>query len=278
MSITGYTQESKHKVQNSDAKYQYYFNLGKIAMDSSEDINVAVKYFDSAMLIKPNNNNAIFNRALCYIILDSNILAIQDLTIYIKSVSNDAQAFGFRASAKLNIKDSIGSLKDYDSSIKYNPNDYDTRLERAKLFRFLKNNIDSAFSDINIAIKIDSTKPYGYYLKGLFEYFKGDYNSSLINFQKSVSIDSSDSRSFYYIGRILNDQKKYNESEKYFTFAIKINDKDPNYYINRAISRYNNDNDYDDDLACDDLYSALKLGSEDAKKMIDKYCNEEDDN
>ena len=38
-----------------------------------------------------------------------------------------------------------------------------------------------------------------------------------------------------------------------------------------------NDNDYDDDLAEDDLYTALKMGSEEAKDLLDEYFSEDED-
>ena len=35
-----------------------------------------------------------------------------------------------------------------------------------------------------------------------------------------------------------------------------------------------NDNEYDDDMAIDDLNKAIKMGSEEAKELLEEYFNE----
>jgi hypothetical protein len=58
--------------------------------------------------------------------------------------------------------------------------------------------------------------------------------------------------------------------------AIRLNKEDPIYYIARAKIYYYNDNEYDDELAVEDLYTAIKMGSEEAKKLLEEYFEEDE--
>jgi hypothetical protein len=68
----------------------------------------------------------------------------------------------------------------------------------------------------------------------------------------------------------------YSNSLKDINQAIKLNNKDADYYVTRAKIYMFNDNEYDDDLGEDDLYTALKMGSDEAKKLLDEYYSEEE--
>ena len=59
----------------------------------------------------------------------------------------------------------------------------------------------------------------------------------------------------------------------YFIFKS----KDVYVYIARAKIYYYNDNDYDDYLAEDDLYTALKMGSEEAKRLLDELFSDDEE-
>ncbi len=101
-------------------------------------------------------------------------------------------------------------------------------------------------------------------------------DSALKFFTKSISIDSTDDRPWYYRAKLMYFKDDYSNSLKDIHQAIKLNNKDADYYVTSAKIYMFNDNEYDDDLGEDDLYTALKMGSDEAKKLLDEYYSEEE--
>ena len=96
-------------------------------------------------------------------------------------------------------------------------------------------------------------------------------DSALKYFTKSITIDSTDDRPWYYRSKLKYFKDDYENALKDINEAIKLNNKDSDYYIARAKIYMFNDNEFDDDLGEDDLYRALDMGSEEAKKLLDEY-------
>jgi tetratricopeptide (TPR) repeat protein len=103
-------------------------------------------------------------------------------------------------------------------------------------------------------------------------------DSALKYFTKSIKLDSTDDRPWYYRSKIYYDKDDYDIALKDINEAIKLNNKDADYYIARALIYIYNESEYDDDLGEDDLYTALKMGSDEAKKLLDEYFSEDDGN
>lgn len=91
-------------------------------------------------------------------------------------------------------------------------------------------------------------------------------------------LNINDDRPFYFRGRLKFFNKDFDNALIDFNEAIKLNKNDPDYFIGRAKVYMFNDNEYDDELGEDDLYTALKLGSEKAKELLDEYYSEDDEN
>jgi tetratricopeptide (TPR) repeat protein len=187
----------------------------------------------------------------------------------------DADAYALRGDAKKYIKDTIGCLKDYDSSILLNPNDYNTRINRGRMLWAL-DSMEQSQKDINYAVMLDSTKFDGVYYKSITHYFMKQDDSALKYFTKSITLDSTDDRPWYYRSKLYYDKDEYTIALKDINEAIKLNNKDAYYYISRALIYIYNENEYDDDLAEDDLYTALKMGSKEAQELLDEYFSDED--
>jgi tetratricopeptide (TPR) repeat protein len=103
-------------------------------------------------------------------------------------------------------------------------------------------------------------------------------DSALKYFTKSIKLDSTDDRPWYYRSKLYYDKDDYDNALKDINEAIRLNPKDPDHFIARAKIYIFNDNEYDDDLGEDDLYTALKMGSDEAKKLLDEYYSEEEEN
>ena len=95
-------------------------------------------------------------------------------------------------------------------------------------------------------------------------------------FTKSITLDSTDDRPWYYRSKLYYDKDEYTIALNDINEAIKLNNKDADYYISRALIYIYNESEYDDDLAEDDLYTALKMGSKEAQDLLDEFFSDED--
>lgn len=136
---------------------------------------------------------------------------------------------------------------------------------------------DLSQKDMNYAVMLDSTKFDGVYYKSITHYYMDQPDSALKYFNKCVILDSLDDRPYYYRAKLKYFKKDFDNALKDINEGIRLNPKDADYFIARAKIYYYNDNDYDDDLAEDDLYTAIKMGSEEAKKLLDELFSDEDD-
>jgi hypothetical protein len=55
-----------------------------------------------------------------------------------------------------------------------------------------------------------------------------------------------------------------------------LNDNKAYYYVLRAKIYMFNENEYDDETAIEDLNKAIKMGSEEAKELLEEYFSEGD--
>lgn len=56
--------------------------------------------------------------------------------------------------------------------------------------------------------------------------------------------------------------------------AIRLSNDKASYYVMRAKIYMFNESEYDDDMAIEDLNKAIKLGSEEAKELLEEYFSE----
>jgi tetratricopeptide (TPR) repeat protein len=130
--------------------------------------------------------------------------------------------------------------------------------------------------DMNYAVILDSTKFDGVYYNSITHNFMLKTDSALKYFTKSITIDSTDDRPWYYRSKLKYFKKEFDSALKDINQAIKLNNKDADYFIARAKIYMFNEDEYDDDMGEDDLYTALKMGSEEAKILLDEYYTEDD--
>jgi tetratricopeptide (TPR) repeat protein len=64
--------------------------------------------------------------------------------------------------------------------------------------------------------------------------------------------------------------QKYAEAESDFSRAIQYLNSNPDYFFNRALTRFILELN---DAACSDLEKAAELGDEDAKAYLEEFCN-----
>jgi tetratricopeptide (TPR) repeat protein len=84
------------------------------------------------------------------------------------------------------------------------------------------------------------------------------------------------SKPYYFIAKILYTIDSYDEALSEINTAIRLNDNKAYYYVLRAKIYMFNENEYDDETAIEDLNKAIKMGSEEAKELLEEYFSEGD--
>ncbi|MBL4708067.1 MAG: hypothetical protein JKY48_06470 [Flavobacteriales bacterium] len=125
------------------------------------------------------------------------------------------------------------------------------------------------------AYQLDSTKVEANYGLGsgylyLCKQFGTQCDDALYYLTKSIKLDDTYRNSYYNRGVLKTLQQDFKGAISDLTKAIKRTPNKSKYYIIRAFA-YENLNDRTNE--CLDLYNAMKLGSESAKKKLaNQYC------
>jgi tetratricopeptide (TPR) repeat protein len=83
-----------------------------------------------------------------------------------------------------------------------------------------------------------------------------------------------DGKSYYFRAKLKYFKEDYESALKDINIAIRLNSKEVDNYVARAKIYLSNDNEYDDALAEDDLYTAIKMGSDEAQELLEDYFSE----
>jgi tetratricopeptide (TPR) repeat protein len=100
-------------------------------------------------------------------------------------------------------------------------------------------------------------------------YYLEDHDNAINDFTKAIALD--DANPVYYDNRALSKAEKedYSGSIDDYTKSIELYPNDPETYYQRALVKISMNNQYD---ACLDLKRAEELGSTEAKAEIKKNC------
>jgi tetratricopeptide (TPR) repeat protein len=233
-------------------------------------------YFDTAIKLEPQVANSYFNRALIKDELDDKKGAINDLNNYIVLVPNDADAYHYRGQMKKLSKDTSGAMIDCDLSLLLNPNHLDARILRGRLFLGIDSLILSQ-EDFTYAYMLDSTNPEVLFHKGAVHYFMDEPDTALKYLHKCIDIDSAKYSPYYYLSKSYYSKKDYVNALKYINTAIRLDSNDQINFVARALIYLYNEDKEDNYLAKEDLYKAVEMGSENAKKIIAEIYSQEEE-
>jgi tetratricopeptide (TPR) repeat protein len=138
--------------KNGNAKYQL------------KDFNGAIKDLDKAIELKPAFMQAYHTRAMCYGELKIYDKALNDFNTAIELNPNFKNAYLNRAYyVKVNSGDYIGAIEDYNKFILLNKDGNNAfALNNRGFAKFYLNDTIGALKDIQSSISIDSTNSYAY--------------------------------------------------------------------------------------------------------------------
>ncbi|MFC2129876.1 tetratricopeptide repeat protein [Bacteroidota bacterium] len=207
-----------------------------------------------------------------------------------------------RANLKKDMSDINGALKDYNETVRLDPENADAFNNRGSLNGML-GNYQQALSDFNKAIKLDPKIEDGYYNRAVIRNILGDTKGALEDYNMVIKQNPNDYMalnerglarmsekkfdnaiddfiiaiqikpdypiSYYNLGNAYLNLKEFSEAIKNFDSAIQINPDFNEAYLYRGIAKYRSNNFK---AGCEDWQKAAELGNKQAVQMFDNYC------
>jgi tetratricopeptide (TPR) repeat protein len=186
-----------------------------------------------------------------------------------------ALEYFYKGLDKVNKKDKIGAIADFNKSLESDNNNAEVYYNRGMLYAYEDDY--AAISDFSNAIKLNPNEIYGtyYWNRGVSKHQLNDFNGAINDYDKSISLkitnDKYVNRAFVYRCRA---GAKASLDDRYGAISdiTKAIDLDPNnggLYYDLAYNKY-----YLNDFvgACQNARKAEKLGF-DASSIIKNACN-----
>ncbi len=210
-----------------------YLNRSTLYINKSDYIK-AISDLDRAIQLNPKFYQAYYNRALSFSRMNIFDKAADDCTLALRIAPGFAEAHYLRAFALGKMQRYTEAIAGYSQAIGLNPLMYLAYYNRGNALTNCRQ-YEEALEDYNHTIVLNPEFPDAYSSRGVAQYFKGSYEASLADYDK----------------------------------AIALNPQNGNYYFNRALS-YKGLEQYD--KFCADLQTALKMGYEPARKVMEEQC------
>jgi tetratricopeptide (TPR) repeat protein len=109
---------------------------------------------------------------------------------------------------------------------------------------------------------------------GLIYYYSEKFDIANALFKKCTKIDSTAPGPYFYRAKIMYNIDNYDIALDEINNAIRLFSDNASYYVTRAKIYMFNESEYDDDMAIEDLNKAIKMGSEEAKELLEEYFSE----
>jgi tetratricopeptide (TPR) repeat protein len=164
-----------------------YYKGGFAWIDKKEYDN-AIKYFDEAIRLDPQNARFYYERGIAWSYKRQQDKALADFSEAIRLDPAFAAAYNSRGIVWREQGEHDKAIKDFDTAIRFSPTFPDAYNSRG-LAWLLKQDYDKAIHDLDVGISLDSGQGYAYFNRGLAWWHKKNYDSATLDFDKSVRLD-----------------------------------------------------------------------------------------
>ncbi len=213
------------------------FYYRALLMYKGKSYKTALDALESVTYLNPNYIDAIVLKGEIRFVTKEYNYAIKELNEAIKKMKPekpDYKAYKLRAKSKFEVADHKGALTDWNVYIDGNPGEEEALISRAA-------------TKINVK----------------------DNTGAIVDLDEAIKLNGKNAVSYCYRGVAKSENKAFQEALKDYDMAIKIKFDYATAYFNRAATKMAIKDKYG---ACEDLNKADGLGSEQAGRIIDKYC------
>jgi tetratricopeptide (TPR) repeat protein len=154
---------------------------------SLNDFTDAISDYTKAIQMSPKNANLYVGRSLSEEMTNDTIYrrkALKDLDIAAKLDSTDPGIYINRGDIKRALNDTSGAFSDFNIAIKLNPKSATPYLDKGAMELMIS--YDRAIKDFDISIKLDSTRADAYINRGFAEAWRGYKNSNTKDYALSM--------------------------------------------------------------------------------------------
>ncbi|HLF52558.1 tetratricopeptide repeat protein [Flavobacterium sp.] len=168
--------------QNSDD-----FVTNGMTKQFQKNYNGALKDFDKAIELNPNNSEAYFCKGVLYQRMNSPTLAQFSMMNFNKAIQlnpKHVDAYLERGKEKYKLEDYRGAISDYNKAIEIDKDNYDCHANRG-IAKIKLNDNDGALADFNKSIEINPEDYFAYAIRGLFKFNLGQKEAACLDFSKA---------------------------------------------------------------------------------------------
>ncbi|WP_228060151.1 tetratricopeptide repeat protein [Plectonema radiosum] len=194
----------------------------------------ALKDFDRAIEIDPNNKRAIAHRGITYRFMKRNEDALQDFDRAIEIDPDYTWAIAQRGFTYRQMKRYEDALKDFDRAIEIDPNDEWAIVQRGITYREMKR-YEDAIKDFDRAIEIDPNYKWAIAQRGYTYRWMKRYEDALKDFNRAIDIDSDYTWALARRGEYYLMLKQYEKALADLNRAVELQEDSWNLYLRALV-------------------------------------------
>ena len=232
------TEQDKQNIQqkikeiDKDALYIQKIYEGR-KFFNKKNYTEALKFFDEAVNLNPNNYKGYFERGTTYQYIQNYEQSIIDLNKAIELNPNSAAAYNNRGETYRYLKKYNQAISDYNKALNLNLN-YDAAYNNRAIVMDDLKQYDAAIADYTKAIECSPNEAL-YYRNRAYTYDNmKNYDAAIIDLNKAIELDPNSAKSYNNRGWAYKNLKNYSQAISDYTKAIELNPNKYLYYKNRA--------------------------------------------
>ena len=198
-------------------------NKGALLVKKNDYRN-AMKLFERAIYLKPNNGISYINLAVCNNNLHDYDNALKNLDIELKIAPANTKALNMKGNILLDKAKYKEAIELYKTAIKYNAYFADSYINLSYSY-ILLSEFKNALLNIDKGLQLDPQNPIAHFYKGLILFNFGEYNEAINNYNEAINLNPQFVDAYKNVGFCYVRLKDYDKAIYYWKKALEI---DPN--------------------------------------------------
>ena len=223
-------------VAKAQVNTDHMMRVGRNALYFNDYV-LSIQYFNQVVGAKPYLYEPYFFRGLAKFYLDDFTGAEADCTEAIQRNPFVVDCYQVRGLARISQGKFVEAISDYRSALKYAPSNEGLWHNLSLCYAHLKQ-YDEAIGVLDTLIAMAPSYTDGLNMRAQVYIQREDTVAALNDLEASLRINKYDSEVYATRALVYLRQERYEEADKDLTYAILLKPKS-NYYINRALTRYN---------------------------------------